>query len=152
MTNKPDFAPTPNYVLRSDNQSIFPTVNFDSPETSCVCVYGFSDKPIYDEFILGAGQLLTPYPLVKRYLANQIADAESADSKGEALRLVLLDATDPNQSVLLAATMATVLQALEDKLARVAVEYEFVFDSETACYKIKDGSKRMEPLEPIDVI
>ena len=136
MTNKTDFAPTPNYVLRRDNQSICPTIKFDGAETSCVCVYGFSDKPIYDEFIGNSNQPLTPYPLVKGYLANQIEESQSADTKGESLRLVILDATDLKQPVLLAATMATVLQAQQDKAAEVAVECELIFDPDTSCYQL----------------
>ena len=127
-------------MLKSGSQPIFPTVSFDEPDTICVCIYGFSDKPIYDDFISCAGQLLTPYPLVKGYLVNQIADADSTDSIGVGPALVILDATNPAQPVLAAATMAAVLRAQQEKAKQVPVEFEFVFDSETASYQIKsDG-------------
>lgn len=135
MTKKTDFANTPCYVLKSGNLPIYPTINFVDPDTNCVCVYGFSGKPIYDKFIKRAGQLLTPYPLVKGFLANQIAEVGSTESKGASLSLVILDATDYEQPVLSAATMAAILLAQQEKAKQVPVEFELVFDSETTSYQ-----------------
>jgi hypothetical protein len=140
MPKKTDFANTPCYVLRSGNQPIYPTINFDDPDTNCVCVYSFSDKPNYDKFIKSAGQLLTPYPLVKGYLSNQIAEIDSSDTNGVCLGLVILDATDLAQPVLSAATMAAVLLAQQEKAKQVPIEFELVFDPETTSYQFTNES------------
>jgi hypothetical protein len=138
MSTEKRFAPTPCYMLKSGKQAIYPTIDFDDPVTHCVCVYGFSGKPIYDKFIQTAGQLLTPYPLVQGYLSNQVAVVNSAETKGDCLGLVILDATDLAQPVLSAATMATVLLAHQEKAKQVSIEYEFVFDPGTAKYQISN--------------
>ena len=111
MSKKTSFANTPWYVLKSGNQPIYPMINLAEPHTPCECIYGFSDKAIYDVFIKGAGEPLTPYPLVKGYLSHQLDAAGSAETKRDRLRLVILDATDQAQPVLLATTMASVLLA-----------------------------------------
>ncbi len=141
------FANTPCYVLKSGNQPICPTINSADPGTHCICVYGFSDKPIYDKFIKLARQLLTPYPLVKRYLANQIAAANAAENNGIYLSLVILDATDPTQPVLPAATMAVVLRAQQEKARQVPVEYRLRFDPETTSYQFANESEAMPVIE-----
>ncbi len=142
------FANTPRYVLQSGNQAVFPTVNPDDPDNNCNCVYGFSDKPIYDKFVKSALQLLTPYPLVKRYLAKQIGEADSANASGVCPGYVILDAIDPVQPVLEAATMATVLLAHQEKAGQVPVEVELIFDPDTASYHIKKhDSQKMLRIE-----
>ena len=149
MKNRTGFANTPCYLLKSGNQPIYPTINFDDPGTTCICAYGFSDKPLYDEFIKNANQPLTPYPLVKRYLANQIAEANSAETNGVRLSLVILDATDPAQPVVSVAKMAAVLLALQEKAMQIPVEFELGFDPVTASYQIKKrNSKGVLPHEP----
>ena len=117
MTQKTVLASTPCYVLKSGSQPIAPAIHPD--ETKCVCVYGFSDKPIYDQFIQSKSELLTPYPMVQGYLSNQVA---AAGSEGDFLRLVILDATDGAQPVLGAATMSAVLLAQEQNADQVSVE------------------------------
>ncbi len=145
MTQKSVQANTPSYVLKQGNQSISPTILLADPNASCVCVYGFSDKPIYDEYIKGNSAALTPYPLVKGYLSNQI---DSADSDG-GLRLVILDATDDAQPVLAATTMATVLLAQQQNEKQVSIEFELVFDPESAGYRFSDkiGPATAETIE-----
>ena len=145
MTNKTDFADTPKYVLRDEGQPVHTTINFEDPKTSCTCVYGFSDKRIFDEFNKNAKQHLTPYPLVQGYLTNQIAEAETAGMQGIGIGLVILDATDPTQAVVSAATMAAVLGAQQEKTKQVPIELELVFSSETGGY-LKHDSKRTPPV------
>ena len=149
MTKTARFANTPYYVLKSGNQPIYPTIDFDDPDTSCSCVYGFSDKPIYDKFIKGADQLLTPYPLVKGYLTKMIDDQNSRESKRVCPGYVILDATDGGQPVLAAATIAAVLLAHQEKSKQVPIEVELVFDQDTASYHVKKreakGALQIEP-------
>ena len=137
MTKTARLANTPYYVLKSGNQPIYPTIDFDDPDTSCSCVYGFSDKPIYDKFIKGADQLLTPYPLVEGYLTKMIENQNSCESKCVCPGYIILDATDGGQPVLAAATIATVLLAHQEKLKQIPIEVELTFDLDTASYRLK---------------
>ena len=142
MPNTTDLIDTPRYLLKSGSQAIFPTINFENPDTNCVCVYGFSDKPIYDKFIERAEQLLTPYPLVKGYLTNQIAEA-SSDGEGTHLAIVILDAAGPKDPILSAASMATVLLAEQEKATQVQTEFRLAFDSETKGYRFDKGDMQL---------
>lgn len=130
MTPETALANTPRYVLKNGNHSLAPTIHPDN--TKSVCVYGFSAKPIYDQFINDAGELLTPYPLVEGYLSNQI---ESAGSDGDSLQLVILDACSGTQPVLAAATMEAVLKARQGNENQVSIAYELIFDAETNSYR-----------------
>ena len=149
MSKRTGFANTPYYVLKSGNQPIYPTINFDGPDAHCDCIYGFSDKPVYDLFIKNNARALTPYPLVKGYLSHQIEEADSVATQGDRLRFVILDATDQAQPVLLAATMATVLLAQQEKTKQISVEFELVFDPETTGYRFKDDSMAVSPLDTL---
>lgn len=141
MSQRTVFTNTPHYLLKSGNQAIYPTINLEDPNTNCICVYGFSEKPIYDKFIRSASQLLTPYPLVQGYLSNQLGESASDDTSGDCLRLVILDATDQFQPVLFATTMKSVLKAQQDDSIQVPVEFELVFDPETSGYNLTGKSK-----------
>jgi Fic family protein len=120
MTLGTAFASTPCYVLKNGSQPISATTHPDNKK--CTCVYGFSDKPVYDQFIKNADELLTPYPLVIGYLSNQIEASESTD--------------DDLLLVLAAATMETVLAAKKNKEEQVSVEFELTFDAGTNSYRL----------------
>ncbi len=152
MPKRTDSANTPYYLLKCGDQAIYPTINFEGSDTHCVCFYGFSDKPIYDKFIKRSGQVLTPYPLVKGHLSNQIADTDSVDTTGDHLRLVILDATDPEQPFLSATTMATVLLAQQEKSNQVPIEFELVFDPKTTGYRLSDDSKDVPASSPFYIV
>ncbi len=130
MTLGTALANTPCYVLKNGSHSLAPKIHPD--DTKCVCVYGFSNKSIYDQFINDASEWLTPYPLVKGYLSNQI---ESAGSDGDLLQLVILDACTGTQPVLAAATMEAVLKARQRSEDQVSIAYELIFDTETNSYR-----------------
>lgn len=140
MPKQPTHAANPFYILRSGKQSIYPTINTDDPNSNCVCIYGFSDKPIYDKFIQSTDRLLTPYPLVDGYLKNRIADEATATGNQPSLQLVILDATHFSQPTISAATMAAVLLARQEKSSQTPVEFELTFDSETRSYAIQVNS------------
>ena len=78
-----------------------------------MAIYGFSDKQPYDLFCANCELPLTPYPLVKGYLKNQIAES------GDAVHLVVVDAAGPQETQLNAATMNSVLEAQEQKANQV---------------------------------
>lgn len=136
MTKNVTLAKRPGYMLKSGSEPIFPKVVFDAATQVGVCIYGFSGKPIYDDFIRSAAQLLTPYPLVMRFLAEKIASLDTVSSSEIGPALVILDATSATQPVVVAATMATVLQAMEDNVKQVPVEFELVFDGEKGSYQL----------------
>lgn len=147
MPKTTDFIDTPRYLLKSGNQAIFPTINFENPDTNCVCVYGFSDKPIYDKFIESADQLLTPYPLVKGFLVNQIAEV-NLDGGGAHLAVVILDALGLEDPILSAASMATVLLAQQEKTNQVQAEFSLSFDTNMNEYRFDKGNTQLTPTTP----
>lgn len=144
MEQFPNTGKTPNYVLRSDNKPFSPAIEFADPknetenenDTNCVCVYGFSDKPIYDSFLKSVSQLLTPYPLVKGFLQREITEGEEAATLGHSMRLVVLDAADLSQPILKVATMAAVLRAMQENEKQVPVEYELAYDVGSKRYRL----------------
>ena len=142
MPKTTDLIDTPCYLLKSGSQAIFPTINFENPDTNFVCVYGFSDKPIYDKFIESAEQLLTPYPLVQGYLTNQIAEV-SSDGGGAHLAIVILDATGLEAPILSAASMTTVLLAQQEKAKQVQTEFCLAFDPEMNGYRFDKDDMRL---------
>ena len=151
MSSESNTTSTPFFVLKSGNQAIHPTIEFADQDTNCVCVYGFSAKPVYDKFIKNTEQHLTPYPLVKGYLANQVAESTSSGNERNDLRLVILDATDFEQPVLSAAKMGTVLLAHQEKAKQVPIEYELIFDPKTTCYSFKGVSGKMRPVTTVSI-
>ena len=93
-----------------------------------MAIYGFSEKELYDKFSQLSGRTLTPYPLVKGYLQNQV------DSAGNCLKLVVVDATGFDEPLLDATTMEAALEAQENKASRVALKYRLTFDQKTNDY------------------
>lgn len=125
-------AKTPRYVLMDEFHRIGPNVMPSHMGVECSSIYGFSDKVPYDEFCANSGLELRPYPLVARYLQNQI------DALGDVLKLVVLDATGPSEPRLCAATMEVLLEALENRAAHVTAGYHLVFDQEADAYRVEE--------------
>ncbi|QDS99589.1 hypothetical protein [Adhaeretor mobilis] len=123
-------ACTPRYVLMDGNSRIGPKVALLNSDCSCISIYGFSAKSFYDKFSLQSDLSLTPYPLVKGYLQNQV------DSAGDSLMLVVVDAAGVDEPFLDAATMEAVLEAQENKASHVAVNYRLAFDQKTNDYTV----------------
>ena len=101
-------------------------------------IYGFSSKQSYDLFRADSELTLIPYPLVKGYLKNQIA--ESADT----VRLVVVDAAGPQETELIAATMNSVLEAQEEKANQVAISFRLTLDQESQAYRVEKLSFGLE--------
>lgn len=141
MLRKEACATTPRYVLKSGSLPISPAIKIDDQKISCV--YGFSDKMIFDQFIESATKPLTPYPLVKGYLSNQIEAADAEQTNGRHLQIMILDATNERQAVVAAASMASVLLAMQEQEKQVSIEYELIIDSQTNRYRLSN--------EPIDI-
>jgi hypothetical protein len=139
-------AVTPNYVLIHETRCFGPQV---APLTSgvvCSSIYGFSDKKHYDQFCTRSELALTPYPLVKCYLRDQIGEP------GDALKLVVLEAAGPEEPCLHAATVETVLDAHESRAALVTTAYRLVFDREIGAYRVEvDSDVEREQLDDTHV-
>ncbi len=123
-------ADTPNYVLIDGNLRIGPKVVRLDASTECSAIYGFSDKGPYDKFCAHSQQALKPYPLVKRYLRNQL------DAPDDSLKLVVLDAAGPSEAYLDAATIEAVLEAQESHVAHVTAAYRLTFDEAANAYRV----------------
>jgi len=125
------FARTPRYVLRDGSHPTFPIVLQASSAAETIAIFGFSDKPEYDTFVSAAPQALTPYPLVKGYLQNQIAlDVDS-------LRLTVLDAAGPQQETLDAATFEDVLEAFQRNSESVRITHQLIRDAAAQGYRVQ---------------
>ena len=121
----------PRYVLKHGLDAIGPTnQDIDSGEAAFV-IYGFSDKPEYDLFRSQDSRLLKPYPLVARFLMDELRNRTVAK------QLVVLDALSPNQGTVLAAGMREILEAFNDKTDQVDVSHELVLDSSSEVYRLK---------------
>ena len=129
---------TPCYVLLDGKQRLGPKLLAPHGGPEGVAIYGFSDKQPYDLFCANCELALTPYPLVKGYLKNQITVS------GDAVHLVVVDAAGPNEAQLNAATMNSVLEALEQKADHVTISFRLMLDQESQAYRIEEASSGMD--------
>jgi len=100
----------------------------------CLPIYGFSSRETYEAFRTNCDLMLTPYPLVKRFLQEQI------DAASDSPRLVVLNATFPNAARVEATTMEAVLTAQTTKATQVATTYHLVLDLAENAYRIEATS------------
>jgi hypothetical protein len=122
---------TPYYVLLEGNRRVGPHVVKSHWGIECSSIYGFSDKKPYETFQSNSQLPLTPYPLVKMYLRNE------ANTSGEGLKLVVLDAPGPDEQCLLAATHQAVLEAQEEQATHVTAAYRLIFDPQIHAYTVE---------------
>jgi len=127
---------TPNDVLLDGKQRIGPEVQALHSGEMCVAIYGFSGKQPYDAFCEKSERALTPYPLVKGYLRNQLEDA------GDTLLLVVVDAVGPHESHLNAASMQSVLEAQENRSSQITVSFRLTRDEQSQAYRVEKSSSR----------
>lgn len=135
---------TPKYVLRDEGQAVCPTVAQASAGLIHKLVFGFSDKPFYDEFSSKSKLLLMPYPLVKGYLKNQLEaaagddDSKQANAKGTLLNLVVVDAAGPDADVIYATTMDAVLVAFDFRAKQILATHLLRFDPKSSSFQLED--------------
>lgn len=125
------FAKTPRYVLRDDSHPTGPSILQASSGDRTTVIFGFSDKPEYDVFLKASPLALTPYPLVKGFLENQIA------LEIDSLKLIVLDATSSQQRILQAATFQSALESFQLDSDRLVVSHQLVLDDTSAAYRIQ---------------
>lgn len=125
---------TPNYVLLDGTRRMGPDVTTLASGRSCTPLYGFSSRAQYESFRENCDLALKPYPLVMVFLRNE------TDAAGDDLNLVILDPVEPNQPLLHAALIKTVLDARESKEPHVSPDYTLEFDSEAGTYRVNEHS------------
>ncbi len=123
-------AATPRYVLRQGLLPLGPLVLPTVAQADVTVVFAFSSKPHFDAFLRQSEKKLTPYPLVKGFLQNQ------SDLDGKVLRLVVIDANSPHQTILHAATVQAVLNAFELNQTSVLTSHELIIDEKLGSYRI----------------
>ena len=124
-------ASTPCDVLLDGHQRLAPKLMAHPGGLEYNAIYGFSSKKSYDLFCANSDQPLMPYPLVKGYLKNQIADA------GDAVQLVVVDAAGPQETQVHAATMNSVLEAVEQNANQVMLSFRLILDRESQAYRVE---------------
>jgi hypothetical protein len=125
------FTKIPRYVLKHGLDAIGPiNRDVDNDEAASV-IYGFSDKPEYDLFRSQDSRLLKPYPLVARFLVDELRNGTVAK------QLIVLNAVSPNQDIVIAAGMRAVLDAFNEKLDQVEATHELILDKPTEIYRLK---------------
>ncbi len=126
-------AAIPLYVLMDGSRRSGPKIE-RSAEFEGTPIFGFSDKGHYDKFRSDDRLALTPYPLVKAFLRT------AADAADAGLRLVVVDANGPNETLLHAATAEAVLEAQENRAAHVTVTHHLILDQNAAAYRVEEVS------------
>jgi len=124
MPTNVDVADTPFYVLLEGSQRIGPHVAGSESESF---IYGFSDNGLYHKFCANSELSLTPYPLVKGYLRDQVGVT--------CVKFIVIDAEGPQQTSLRAATVKAVLEAQERRSPQVAAPYCLIYDKEANAYR-----------------
>ncbi len=125
------FLKTPHYVLREGNHPTSVNVHITPSHSPSTAIFGFSDKLQYDAFLSSSSLALTPYPLVRRFLIDHLAN------NGHTLSLVAIDAATPLQPNLFATTYQSLLTALQNNEASVPITHQLSLDERTAEYTIK---------------
>lgn len=125
------FSKTPRYVLKDGSHPTCQSVLNSSSDLQTTVIFGFSDKPEYDTFLKASSLALTPYPMVKGFLQNQIAlDIDSS-------KLIVLDAASPRQLVFHAATMQSVLESFQLDSDCVAITHQLILDESSQGYRVQ---------------
>jgi hypothetical protein len=140
---------TPRYVLRHGLQLVSPSLSANhtfvadsevadsrSSAIAPLVIFGFTDKPQYDAFLQSDTKHLTPYPLVKRFLMDQLDQVEHRAGG----KLLILDALDPSQRVMQATTFEAVLKSLQDGQHFVPITHRLIrdgVDSASCHYRIE---------------
>ena len=125
------FSKTPRYVLKDGSRPTSPAISQAPSKEESTVIFGFSDKPEYDTFLKASSRLLTPYPLVKGYLQNQI------DLNVDSLSLVVLDAASPQQATLYAATFRDVLESWQLDSESVPFSYQLTREPNSQGYRVQ---------------
>lgn len=125
---------TPRYILLDGKQRLGPQLLPANSNPLARAIYGFSDKQRYDQFCANSDQSLTPYPLVKDYLQQQVIKSS------DVAELVVIDAAGPSDPSLNAATVNAVLEAMENKADLLTVSFKLTRDQQSQAYRVEQTS------------
>lgn len=129
---------TPCDVLLDDEQRLGPKLLAQPGGPQYEAIYGFSSKESYDVFCANSDHPLIPYPLVKGYLKNQIADS------GDTVQLVVVDAAGPQETQVHVATMNSVLEAVEQNANQVTLSFRLKLDRKSQAYCVEKALTGLE--------
>lgn len=132
---------TPYYVLMDRKIPFGPGVHDPILDIDYSAIFGFSDKATYDTFCRDNPSRLTPYPLVKGYLRNQLDTSGDNDAIRRCVKLVILDASGPREPYVHAATMRSVLEAQETSATHVSASQHLTFHPETHAYRVEETDR-----------
>jgi hypothetical protein len=120
---------TPHYVLKAGTLTHESSVVPSESGSATYAIFGFSDKPQYDRFMVNATEGLTPYPLVKIFLQDQLAQ------EGNTLRLVILDPVSFDALEWKAATFESVLESIQSRSEFVKASHRLVRQESSSFYR-----------------
>ncbi|MCO8124171.1 hypothetical protein NHH03_20675 [Stieleria sp. TO1_6] len=123
-------ANTPCDVLRDGTERLGPPLSQQQGDQEYQVIYGFSGKGPYDRFAAQCDRPLMPYPLVKGYLKNRIAES------AEVIHLVVVDASGPQEAQLSAVTMEAVLEAVQKNAPHVTLSFQLTLDRSSQTYRV----------------
>jgi hypothetical protein len=135
MPNTLEEFKTPHFVLLDGKSRVGPKTDTRDDDRPALIIYGFSDKKPYEQFCQNSDCNLTPYPLVKFYLQNEV------NQNADLLKLVVLDAIAPDQQELVAATMKDVLESHISGSKNVIASYRLEFDPMQLGYRVVEQAK-----------
>ncbi|WDQ15207.1 hypothetical protein [Rhodopirellula sp. P2] len=130
------FSKTPRFVLKADGLPIGPNTVPANQDAETQVVFGFSSKEHYDAFQKACSDPVTPYPLVKGYLQNQVEEGSGRR------QLVMLDADSPTQEECLAATFQSILASIQSSSDTVPVSHQLHLDRESLLYDVRSVEPR----------
>lgn len=126
-------AETPNFVLLYNSQRFGPPTSQLEDGTQCHTIYGFSSKQSYDRFITNCPLLLKPYPLVGRYMQEQVALPNLM------MHLIAVDVRSPTAPFVNAVSMQSVLVAQASKTNVIDIEFHLRLEDATYRVETPDG-------------
>ena len=129
---------TPYYVLMDQKTPFGPSVADPIPDIEYSAIFGFSNKARYDIFCRESSSPLTPYPLIKGYLRNQLGAPGHDDANERCDKLVVLDAPGPREPFVHAATVQAVLEAQETGTTHITPTHHLTFNPEANVYRLEE--------------
>ncbi len=127
----------PYYVLMDQKTPFGPSIADPLPDLEYSAIFGFSGKAPYDNFCRESSVPLTPYPLVKGYLRNQLGAFGHDDANERCVKLVVLDAAGPRAPSVHAATIQAVLEAQENGMTHITPTHHLKFNPQANVYRLQ---------------
>lgn len=137
------YMKTPYYFLLEGKSRIKPLVVPKHSGPGYCVYYAFSDKPQYDLFQANSNRALVPYPLVSTFLMECISLGEDQE------QLLVIDAVGPQDAVLHAATMRSVLNSHASRDEHVGIAFRLTKREGDQAYAVTKSHDNQELLSPL---